>query len=159
MRDHTDLAAEAIQAGVFLGREGLFMNSPDVAQVVMGSNTQASGFVTVSQVTENTRILGLTIGNFTEKFFYITDLGNRKYRLIAPILVSVREEGGEWIATFADAELSRSGETQAEAIDWLKSSVIDLYEFFRGEKHLGPLPQRQFQVLSGYLGQKPHRAR
>lgn len=83
-----------------------------------------------------------------------------RYYLRYPMPVSLKEKApDEYIATFADAELSRSGDTPKEALAWLKSSIVELYELFKGEDQLGPLPERQLRVLEQYIGKKPHRAR
>lgn len=87
-------------------------------------------------------------------------LDDPKYDLRKPMVVGLRENANdEYIALFADAELSRSGDTPGEALAWLKSSIVELYELFKGEDQLGPLPQRQLRVLEQYIGEKPHRAR
>jgi hypothetical protein len=61
----------------------------------------------------------------------------------------------EYIVTFTEAELSRSGETIDEAIDWLRSSVVTLYDSLKARApRLGPLPDRQLRVLETYLVEK-----
>jgi hypothetical protein len=87
-------------------------------------------------------------------------LDSAEYQLRKPICVGLKEKADdEYIATFAEAELSRSGDTPQEALAWLKSSIVELYELFKGEDQLGPLPQRQLRVLEQYIDKKPHRAR
>ncbi len=87
-------------------------------------------------------------------------LDSADYQLRQPIFVGLKEKADdEYIATFAEAELSRPGDTPEEALAWLKSSIVELYELFKGEDQLGPLPQRQLRVLEQYIGKKPHRAR
>lgn len=77
---------------------------------------------------------------------------NSKYRLARTLEVTVTNKDGEYIATFPAAELSRSGDSEAEAIQWLLRSMVDLYELFKNEPSLGPLPQRQFDVLRKFIG-------
>lgn len=157
MQTNTELQKKGMQAGVFLAREGMFMNSPDVAQQVVTANTENTGTIAVSQGSIQTFILGVLVLNDATTFYAINDLANDKYRLKQPIIVMLRQDDdGEWIATFSEAELSRSGETLDEALDWLKASVVELYELFSKESKLGPLPRRQFQALGQYIGQKPH---
>lgn len=79
---------------------------------------------------------------------------NGKYALRKPITVTLKEENdAEYIACFEEARLSRSGETAKEAINWLKSSIMTLYEALlkKDPKTLGPLPTRQLKVLRDYL--------
>lgn len=62
----------------------------------------------------------------------ISDLGSDKYYLRSPIFITLRqEEDDEYIASFGEAEISRSGETAKEALGWLKSSLVELYELFK----------------------------
>lgn len=84
---------------------------------------------------------------------FLLDLDG-KYGLRNPIIVILKEEReNEYIACFEEAALSRSGETAQEAIDWLKSSIVTLYNVLRKKdpKKLGPLPARQLKVLGDYL--------
>jgi hypothetical protein len=84
----------------------------------------------------------------------ISDIGSEKYKLAYPINASLRQEDtDEYVASFGEAELSRSGDTPKEAIDWLKSSVVTVYDLFknRNADQLGPLPTRQLRVLGNYL--------
>jgi hypothetical protein len=79
------------------------------------------------------------------------------YALRKPITIALKESQGEYVARFTEAELSRSGETAREAIDWLKSSIVTLYEMLskKDPKELGPLPKRQLKVLGEYLVAEP----
>jgi hypothetical protein len=65
--------------------------------------------------------------NATEKR-YIADLNSAKYGLARPIGITVRAVDDEYIVTFTEAELSRSGKTIDDAIDWLQSSVVRFAE-------------------------------
>lgn len=152
----------AIQAGVFLARSGLFLNSPDIAQVVTHANTGTVSAITVGTAPLlNAAIIGITTANTVSAKFVVFDLGDMtKYFIKKPFVIDVQQiDGDEWVATLPEAELARSGETPTDAIDWLKSSMVQLYELFRGEDQLGPLPQKQLRVLEQYLGKKSHRTR
>lgn len=83
----------------------------------------------------------------------ISDLGSDKYYLRSPIFITLRqEEDDEYIVSFGEAEISRSGETAKEALDWLKSSLVELYELFKKQhSQLGLLPQKQLRTLEKYL--------
>ena len=81
--------------------------------------------------------------NTTEKR-YIADLKSAKYALSRPIGITVRAVDDEYIVAFTEAELSRSGKTLDEAIDWLQSSVVTLFDSLKARAQtLGPLPGRQ----------------
>ncbi len=148
-----------IQAGVLLPRERLFMNSPDVSQAVVASNTGAPAYVTMTLAPPAGRvaIIGVTLGNTSENTVIIYDLESTKYALKKPMLVTAKtEDHKEWLVTFPEAELSRSGDSFNEALNWFKSSVVELYELFKRQKQLGPLPKRQLEVLGQYLVAKPN---
>jgi hypothetical protein len=118
---------------------------------VTQANTATIGNITAFG-TWHGSILGATVNNSVEMTYLLTTLPGNKIDLKRPILVTVRQEDdAEWVATFADAELSRSGDSPAEAIDWLQSSIVELYELFRQEKKLGPLPQAQLRALRRYI--------
>jgi hypothetical protein len=93
-----------------------------------------------------------------EASFLLADLGDSKYSLSAPIVVNLRQDDNdEYIVSFPDAEISRSGETPRVALDWLRSSIIDLYELYKKrENQLGPLPKRQLRALESCLVAKPN---
>lgn len=94
--------------------------------------------------------------NWNQIAIYVTDLEAEKYTLSKPVLIAVtREDEDEYIASFPQAEISRSGNTVGEAVGWLKSSMVELYELFKQEQMLGPLPRRQLQVLGEYIVAKP----
>ncbi|HXW23866.1 MAG TPA: hypothetical protein VEK73_03890 [Xanthobacteraceae bacterium] len=94
----------------------------------------------------------------TENEIILYDLNDARYLLKAPVLATLRQDADdEYVAAFPEAELSTSGGTAREALDWLRSSIVELYELFKGEKHLGPLPARQLRVLEQYIGKKPYR--
>lgn len=160
MENIADLRKSGMQAGIVLAREGMFVNTPDVAQEVVAPNTGNTGTITVSQGSRKTFLIGVTVSNNTTTFYTINDLANNKYQLKQPIVAALRQnDEAEWIATFAKAELSRSGETIDEALDWLKTSVVELYELFKGEHQLGPLPKKQLQALGQYIVEKSHRSK
>ena len=83
----------------------------------------------------------------------ITTLKSGKYRLAMPIPISVKKVDGEYIAIFLKMEIARSGDTEEDAIAWLQSSIVTLYEYLKGlpAEQLGPLPTRQLGVLEEYL--------
>jgi hypothetical protein len=90
--------------------------------------------------------------------FNLHNLDSEKYILSCPITVTLSQDyDDEYVASFAEAEVSRSGETPKEAVDWLKSSLVTLYDLLKKKhpEHLGPLPSRQLGVLGKYLVEMP----
>jgi len=88
----------------------------------------------------------------------VNSLDSDQYDLARPILLTVRKEDEqEFVVSFAEAEISRSGKSAEAAAAWLKSSIVELYELFK-QRHnqLGPLPKRQLKVLGQYLVKKSH---
>jgi hypothetical protein len=151
---------EAIRAGIFLATSNLFVNTPDVVQGAAYANTGTVSYLTYSTARPGGSIIGAAFGNIPAGTLILTSIPSEKFLLRRPIAISVTYDGeAEWIATFDEAEISRSGETMVEAIDWLESSLVELYELFSGEDRLGPLPKKQLQVLEQYFAKKQHRTR
>jgi predicted RNase H-like HicB family nuclease len=75
------------------------------------------------------------------------------YELAAPLFVTVEIEDDQFMATFFDANISAAGDTEEEAIDNLKSLILDTLESLSVEdpKLLGPEPVRQLAALRGFL--------
>jgi hypothetical protein len=156
----TNLAHNAIQARSILGGK-MFINSPEIFGLMTSANIGFSPLVTVSQERNSAAIHGVHRNN-SGMLILLSDLGHKDYFLKQPLVLMVSEKDSEYVVTLADAELSRSGPTVAEAVNWLESSMVSLYELYKGESALGPLPQRQFRALGQYLGEKkaqPHRSR
>ena len=88
----------------------------------------------------------------TELALYV--LGHDGYRLKKPIQACVdRISGDEVIAAFPEAGISICGDSPTEAIQMLKTEIVELYEILKKEARLGPEPQRQLLVLEKYIGQ------
>ncbi len=59
------------------------------------------------------------------------------------------------MAQFTEAEITTSGDTREETIEWLRNTVVSLYELYDRERAaLGPLPRRQLDVLETYIGEE-----
>jgi hypothetical protein len=86
----------------------------------------------------------------------VYNLDSLKYELYRPIVLSLRKEAdNEYVASFPAAELSRSGDTAQEAVQWLKSSIVSLYEVLsRQRNQLGPRAARQLHTLGDYVVKK-----
>jgi predicted RNase H-like HicB family nuclease len=68
-----------------------------------------------------------------------------------PVVVQPADSG--FVATFFDANVSMSGETQEEAVDNLRGLLVDLLEDLQSEpaEHLGPEPRRQLHALKAVM--------
>lgn len=84
----------------------------------------------------------------------ITSLAPEPLTLRHPIFVVVQPEGDEFCATFFDANINASGDTQTEAVDNLKEILVSTYRRYSslGESKLGPGPRRQLAVLQTVIG-------
>jgi hypothetical protein len=84
----------------------------------------------------------------------IGTLSPEPYILRRSIPVHIRPSGENYIATFFDANISTSGETEEEAFSNLKSLLTDSFEYLDSvpEEQLGPEPLRQLGVLREFIG-------
>lgn len=84
----------------------------------------------------------------------ITTLSPEPYMLRRSIPVHIQPSGESFIATFFDANISTSGETQEEAFSNLKSLIVDTFDYLESvpEEQLGPEPLRQIAVLREFIG-------
>ena len=75
------------------------------------------------------------------------------YELLKPFHVVVQPYEDEYVATFFDANIGATGDTQEEAVANLKDMILTLYERFceLGEGQLGPEPRRQRRILQSLL--------
>ncbi len=75
------------------------------------------------------------------------------YELLRNITAVVQPSDRGFTATFFDAGISTSGETQEEAVENLKSLIVDILEDLEVEpsEKLGPEPSRQLRVLRAFL--------
>ena len=82
----------------------------------------------------------------------IVDLPGGAHELKRPVDAKIRYSDSEYLAEFAEAEIVTSGETAEDAIQWLKETIISLYDFYKNNQSaLGPLPKRQLSVLGAYV--------
>ena len=85
----------------------------------------------------------------------IQTLAPRPLELKRPIYPVVQPEDGGFVASFMDADISGSGETEQEAIEMLKDMIDSSYRLFcRKESCLGDGPRRQLAVLRQYLEER-----
>ena len=86
----------------------------------------------------------------------IQSLSPEPNEVIKPFHVVVRIQGEDCIATFFDANLSASGETQAEAIYNLKDVIVGVLDILStiDESELGPGPAQQKKTLREFIRKK-----
>jgi len=75
------------------------------------------------------------------------------YTLRHSIPIHIQPTDGSFVATFFDANISTSGETEEEAFANLKSLIAETFDFLESvpEEQLGPEPFRQLAVLREFV--------
>jgi len=75
------------------------------------------------------------------------------YELLRSITVAISEDGDGYMATFYDANISTTGDTEQEAFENLKNLILDVFDSLERERpeRLGPEPRRQLAVLRMFL--------
>jgi dCTP deaminase len=76
-----------------------------------------------------------------------------RYELERDIPVVLQPSDDGFIATFFDANIATGGDTEQEALDNLRSLIIDTFEMLESEpsEKLGPEPRRQLKVLRSLI--------
>ena len=86
----------------------------------------------------------------------ICSLAPEPYELSKGIPVTIQGADDEWTATFFDANIAISGDTQEEAVDNLKGLIVDTLEsLVEDEAILGPGPARQLATLRDFIQRRP----
>ena len=87
----------------------------------------------------------------------ISTLAPTPYTLIRDIPCLVQPADSGFVATFFDANISASGDTQQEALENLKALLVDIYDDLVSEpdEKLGPEPKRQLEVLKTLIRKRP----
>lgn len=82
----------------------------------------------------------------------IQDLEPSPIEVTHPIFAVVYEEDGVYIASFLDANMNASGESQLDAVEMLKDVIASSFRLFvEKESLLGEEPKRQLAVLRHFL--------
>lgn len=83
----------------------------------------------------------------------ITTLGDGPYQLARDLPIVVQPVDDAYTATFFDANVGMSGDTQEEAVENLKAYMVDLFEDLDSEVPggLGPGPARQLAALRAVI--------
>ena len=85
----------------------------------------------------------------------IDKVHSQKYELIQSVPIVIKVDGDGYVAEFRVAEITTSGDTASEALEWMRDAILARFELYRTERDaLGPLPKRQLEVLEGYIAQK-----
>lgn len=83
----------------------------------------------------------------------IQSLEPEPFDVIVPMEAVIRPSNGGFVATFFDANVNASGETETEAFDNLKDMIMATFEEYSalGSDALGPEPARQLAVLQRFI--------
>ena len=89
----------------------------------------------------------------SNEFAVIQTFEPELYELLRPITVAISDDGDGFMATFHDANISTTGDTEQEAFENLKSLILDVFDSLEREppERLGPEPRRQLAVLRSFL--------
>ena len=84
---------------------------------------------------------------------WIASFEPERYLLRRPIPVHLQSSGDQFIATFFDANITSSGDSEEEAFSNLKELILDTFDFFGDQEPstLGPIPLRQMSVLREFI--------
>lgn len=83
----------------------------------------------------------------------LTTLEPGRYELHRDIPAALQSSEDGFTATFFDANIATGGDTEQEALDNLRSLIVDTFELLESEpiEALGPEPQRQLNVLRSLI--------
>ncbi len=83
----------------------------------------------------------------------LTTLTADNFRMTQQIPVTIEGDGEDFTASFVEANISASGETEADAIANFKESLLSSYEVLEGltPNQLAPLPARQWGILQNVV--------
>lgn len=83
----------------------------------------------------------------------LTTLAPEPFKMLQQIPVTIEGDGEDFTATFVEANVSASGDTEADAISNFKESLVSSYEVLEDvpTNQMGPLPARQWVVLQSVV--------
>jgi hypothetical protein len=83
----------------------------------------------------------------------LTTLPHGHLQITQHIPITIEGNGEEFTASFTEANISASGETEADAIANFKESLIESYELLENKNpaELGPVPTRQWGILTNVI--------
>ena len=86
----------------------------------------------------------------------ITTFAPEPYELLKPISIVIEGQTHGFVASFVEANINASGETEHEAINLVKDTILMAYERLsaKDDTKLGPGPLRQKQILTSLIREK-----
>jgi predicted RNase H-like HicB family nuclease len=83
----------------------------------------------------------------------IASFAPEPYEVLKPFSVVVKPVDNEYVATFFDANLSMTGDTEVEAVDNLKDIILTVFDKLQTETsdNLGVEPKRQLDILRSLI--------
>ena len=83
----------------------------------------------------------------------ISTFAPEPYKVLNPIPVVIVKESESYVASFIDANMSMSGDTEFDAFSNLRDYILDAYESLSElpVDDLGPMPFRQLAIIKEYL--------
>lgn len=87
---------------------------------------------------------------------YLYELPEDQYDIVKPIPVLIERDADEgWAAYFEEAEIGMPGSDPEDAKAALAYDVINALEIYNAEEgNLGPIPQKQLEVLRKHIRKK-----
>ena len=83
---------------------------------------------------------------YTQRAYYknifIDSLNSDKYFIRKPISVTIERFENVYLATNYDLDIYGYGDSEAEALDELKSLILEFFEDLKDEKDLAPVPKK-----------------
>ena len=73
------------------------------------------------------------------------------YRVKKPVPIVVRPHNGEFLASFLDANVNASGDTQQEAYEAVKTLLLDMLDQLSRQPRLGPKLASRLAVLREFI--------
>jgi hypothetical protein len=77
------------------------------------------------------------------------------YRVKKPIPIIVRPLTAEFLASFVDANVNASGETEQEAFEAVKTLLLDMLDQLARQPRLGPKLAARLSVLREFIDEPP----
>ncbi len=86
----------------------------------------------------------------------ITTFAPEPYELLRPISIVIEGQADGFIASFVEANINASGETEHEAVNMVKDTILMAYERLasKNDEALGPGPLKQKQILMSVIREK-----
>ena len=83
----------------------------------------------------------------------VTTFAPEPFEVIGPISIVIQPSGDDFLATYFDANINASGETQEEAFAALKDVLLATFQLLQRlpDDQLGPGPRRQRAVLTAVI--------